>query len=86
MPSCDFAGSAGAVEFWQYEGAIVGKVGDILFTTVMFIEPGTTQLPADEGVKVYVSVPRTEVLMLAGLQVPAIPSFDMGGSCGGVEF
>ena len=53
---------------------------------VMFIEPLTTQLPADEGVNVYVSVPRTDVLMLAGLQVPAIPSFDMGGSSGGVEF
>ena len=86
IPSCDIAGNAGTVEFWQYEAAIVGKVGEILLTMVIFIEAGTTQLPADEGVNVYVSVPRTEVLMLAGLQVPAIPSFDMGGSSGGVEF
>jgi len=27
-----------------------------------------------------------DVLMLAGLHVPAIPSFDVGGSAGGVEF
>jgi hypothetical protein len=74
------------VEFWQYEPAIVGKVGKILLTMVMFIEPLPTQLPADEGVNVYVSVPSTDVLMLAGLQVPAIPSFEMGGNNGGVEF
>jgi len=33
-----------------------------------------------------VNVPTTEVLMVAGLQVPGIPSFDVGGNVGGVEF
>ena len=27
-----------------------------------------------------------DVLMMAGLHVPGIPSFDVGGSAGGVEF
>jgi hypothetical protein len=31
-------------------------------------------------------VPRADVLMLAGLHVPLIPSFDVGGNGGGVEF
>ena len=50
IPSLDVGGSAGAVLFWQYEPAIVGKVGEILPTIVMFIEVGIAQLPADDGV------------------------------------
>ena len=86
IPSFDVAGSAGAAAFWQYEFAIVGKVGEILPTIVMFKEAGVAQLPADDGVNVYVAVPRADVLMVAGLHVPGIPSFDVGGSTGGVEF
>jgi hypothetical protein len=52
IPSFDVGGSAGAVVFWQYEVAIVGKVGEILTTTVMFKEDGVAQLPADDGVNV----------------------------------
>jgi hypothetical protein len=74
------------VAFWQYEAAMDGKVGEILPTIVIFKETGITQLPADNGVNVYVVVPSAEVLMLAGLQVPAIPSFDVDGRDGGVEF
>ena len=51
-PSFDVSGSAGAVVFWQYEPAIVGKVGEILLTIVMFKETGVEQLPADDGVNV----------------------------------
>ena len=51
-PSFDVVGSAGTVEFWQYELAIVGKVGEILPTIVMFKETGVAQLPADDGVNV----------------------------------
>ena len=85
IPSFDVEGSAGAVAFWQYEVAMVGKVGVTLPTMVMFKEAGFAQLPA-VGVNVYVAVPRADVLMLAGLHVPVIPSFDTGGSSGGVEF
>jgi hypothetical protein len=52
IPSIDVDGSAGAVEFGQYEFAIVGKVGEILPTIVMFKETGVAQLPADDGVNV----------------------------------
>ncbi len=51
IPSFDVGGSAGAVVFWQYELAIVGKVGEMLTTIVMFKEAGVAQLPAD-GVNV----------------------------------
>src|SRR5450755_1975333 len=85
IPSIDTSGSAGAVAFWQYEFAMVGKVGTTLPTIVMFKETGVEQLPAD-GVNVYVAVPGTDILMLAGLQVPAIPSFDTSGSVGAVAF
>jgi hypothetical protein len=85
IPSFDVSGSAGAAAFWQYELAMVGKVGATLPTIVMFKEAGVAQLPAD-GVNVWATVPRAAVLMLAGFHVPAIPSFDVNGSAGGVEF
>jgi len=85
IPSFDVEGSTGTPVFWQYEVAMVGKVGDTMPTMVMFKEAGIAQVPA-VGVNVYVVVPRADVLMLAGLQVPAIPSFDTSGSAGGVEF
>ena len=85
IPSFDVGGSAGAVEFWQYEFASVGKVGKILPTIVTFKETGVAQVPAD-GVNVYVAVPTADVLMLTGFHVPIIPSFDVGGSAGAVEF
>jgi hypothetical protein len=47
IPSFDVGGSAGAVVFWQYEPAMVGKVGEILPTIVMFKEAGVAQLPVD---------------------------------------
>jgi hypothetical protein len=85
IPSFDVEGSAGTVVFWQYEFAMVGKVGETMPTIVMFKEAGFAQLPVI-GVNIYVTVPRADVLMLAGFHVPAIPSFDVGGSAGGVEF
>jgi hypothetical protein len=84
-PSLEVIGNAGAVAFWQYEVAIVGKVGVIRLTMVMFKETGVAQLPA-VGVNVYVVVPGTVVLMLAGFHVPVMPSFDVFGSAGAVEF
>jgi len=55
-------------------------------TMLTLIEAGVAQLPTDDGVNLYVAVPRVEVLMVAGLQVPAMPSLDVSGSTGGVEF
>ena len=49
-PSFDVGGSAGAMSFRQYESPIVGKVGEMLLTIVMFKEAGVAQLPADDGV------------------------------------
>jgi hypothetical protein len=50
IPSFDVVGSAGAKSFRQYESAMVGKVGDMVVTIVIFIEAGVAQLPEDEGV------------------------------------
>ena len=85
IPSIETSGNAGAVAFWQYEFAMVGKVGETMPTIVMFKETGIEQLPAD-GVNVYVAVPGTDILMLAGLHVPVIPSFDTRGSAGADAF
>ena len=64
---------------------MASNVGVGLLTIVMLKESGVAQLPAD-GVNVYVPVPGTDVLMLAGLHVPVIPSFDVCGSAGAVVF
>jgi hypothetical protein len=85
IPSIDVRGSAGAVVFWQYEFAMVGNVGVTVPTIVIFKETGVAQLPA-VGVNVYVVVPGIETLILAGFHVPAIPSFEVEGSAGAVEF
>jgi hypothetical protein len=52
IPSFDVDGSAGAMVFWQYELAVVGKLGEMLPTIVTFIEAGVAQLPADDGINV----------------------------------
>jgi hypothetical protein len=48
IPSFDVVGNAGAMSFRQNESAIVGKVGEILPTIVMFKEVGVEH--ADDGV------------------------------------
>ena len=50
IPSFEVDGSAGAVAFWQYEFVIVGKVGVVLLTIVMFNETGVAQVLAVDGV------------------------------------
>ena len=45
IPSFDVEGSAGTLVFWQYEFAMVGKVGVTMPTMVMFKEAGFAQLP-----------------------------------------
>jgi hypothetical protein len=53
IPSFDVEGSAGTAPavFWQYEFAMVGKVGVTMPTIVIFKVAGMAQLPAD-GVNV----------------------------------
>jgi hypothetical protein len=50
IPSLDVCGSAGAMAFWQYEFAIVVKVGEMLPAIVIFIEVGIAQVPVVDGV------------------------------------
>jgi hypothetical protein len=50
IPSFDVVGSNGAVAFWQYESAMVGKVGEMALTIVTFKIAGVAQLSADDGV------------------------------------
>lgn len=52
---------------------------------VMFKATAGEQLPA-VGVNIYVAVPGTVVLMLAGFHVPVIPSFDVSGSAAAAVF
>lgn len=85
IPSCDTSGSAGAEAFWQYEFEMVGKVGDTMPTIVMIKETGGEQ-PPGVGINVYVVVPGTDVLILAGFHVPVIPSFETSGSAGAAAF
>jgi len=61
------------------------NTGVKLLKVVMLKEAGVAQSPAD-GVNVYVTVPAADVLIVAGLQVPVIPSFEVSGNTGGVEF
>ena len=51
-PSFDVDGNAGAVAYWQYESAIVGKVGVRLLTIVTSNVAGFEQLLADDGVNI----------------------------------
>ena len=50
IPSFEVGGSAGAVAFWQYKFAIVGKVGVMLLAMVMLKVTGIEQPPVDDGV------------------------------------
>ena len=49
-PSFDVCGRAGGISFWQIELGMVGKVGEMLITIVMFKKAGVEQLAAEEGV------------------------------------
>ena len=83
-PLLDVVGSAGAVLFWQ-SGPIWVNVGFICADTVMFIVAVAAHWPVD-GVNVYVVVPVTDVLIVAGFHVPAIPLLDVIGNIGAVLF
>ena len=84
IPLLDVAGNTGAVLFW-HSGPICVNVGVTCELITMFMAVITPHCPA-LGVKVYVVVPITDVLMVAGLHVPVIPLLDVAGSEGAVLF
>ncbi len=83
-PLLDVDGSEGGVEFW-HNGPIWVKVGVTLAVIVISILNTAVHCPAF-GIKVYDNVPTEDVLITAGLQVPATPLFDVAGNAGAVEF
>jgi hypothetical protein len=82
----EMAGSKGAAEFWQ-SGPICVNAGITLVETTISIVAGAAHWPAS-GVKVYVTIPATAVLIVAGLQVPVIAGrfVELNGNDGAVEF
>jgi hypothetical protein len=80
----DVVGKAGAVLFW-HNGAICVNVGIICDEMVISIVVTLPHWPAF-GVKVYVVVPITEVLITAGFHVPVIPLLDVVGKVGAAAF
>ena len=61
------------------------NVGIIWDEIVISIVAGTAHWPAS-GVKVYVVVPITDVLIVAGFQVPVMPLLEVVGKAGAVAF
>jgi hypothetical protein len=59
-----------------------GVTSGVITTSIVVTLP---HWPA-AGVNVYVAVPATEVLIIAGFHVPVIPLLDVVGSAGAVEF
>ena len=68
IPSFDVCGSAGAVAFWQYELAIVGKLGETLPTIVTFIEACVAQFDVP-NIK---CSSKGRCIMVAGSATPSI--------------
>lgn len=85
IPLIDVAGNTGEAVPEQI-GAIVAKVGVTPGIIVISnVDTAVAHCPA-AGVKVYVEVPVTVVLMVAGLQVPVMPLFDVAGNTGATAF
>ena len=80
-PLLDVDGNVGGVEF-LHRGPTCVNAGVTLAVITIFI---ITVAAQDNGVKVYAVVPTTVVLIIDGLQVPAIPSFESRGSSGAVD-
>jgi hypothetical protein len=84
IPLLDVVGSVGAVLFWQ-SGPIAVNDGVICGSMVMLSVATVAHSPL-AGVNVYVIVPGTDVLMVAGLQVPFTPLLDVAGRVCAAEF
>jgi hypothetical protein len=84
IPLLDINGNAGADAF-KHSGPMFVNTGVICTSMVIFNVVDVAHWSAF-GVKVYVVVPTTDVLIVAGLQVPVIPFTDVNGSAGATEF
>lgn len=84
IPFNDVAGKTGGVEFW-HNGPMTLNVGPVCDVTTIFIVADVPHCPA-AGVNVWVVVPTTEALIVAGLQVPVTPFVDVAGSAGATLF
>ena len=84
MPFSEIAGNTGGIEF-SHSGPIAAKVGVISMSITISRVAVDAHCPKS-GVKVYVVVPATEVLISGGLQLPVIPLVEVAGKRGGTEF
>ena len=84
MPLLEVVGNAGAVLFW-HNGPICVNVGVICELITTSIVAGIAHCPL-AGVKVYVAVPITDVLITAGLHVPVTPLLEVPGNAGAAAF
>jgi hypothetical protein len=84
MPLLDVAGNAGAAAFTQ-RGPMAVNTGVICTSIVIFNVAVVAHWPA-VGVKVYVVVPTTDVLIVAGDHVPVMPLLDIAGNTGAAAF
>ena len=83
-PFVDVAGNEGGVLFWQREpiGLNVGVICAVITTLIVVGAPHWLEA----GVNVYVEVPGTVVLIVAGFHVPVTPLVDVVGNAGAVLF
>jgi hypothetical protein len=84
IPLLEVAGNVGATVFWQML-AIAVNVGVTSGSIVTLSVAVAAHCPA-VGVNVYVVVPGVAVFIVAGLQVPGIPLFDVPGNIGATVF
>ena len=83
IPLLDINGNTGATEF-KHNGPMAVNTGVICTSMVIFNVVDVAHWPA-VGVKVYVVVPTTDVLIVAGLQLPLMPLLDIAGNTGAAE-
>ena len=84
IPLLEVVGKAGAALFW-HKGPTCVNVGvtcKVITTSIVATVPHWLA----SGVNVYVVVPITDVLIVAGLHVPVIPLLDVVGNAGAALF
>lgn len=82
-PSTEVFGNVGGFEFWHKRpiGSKLGTICDVISISIVAVEPHCPPV----GVNVYIDLPIVEVLTIAGLHVPVIPSTDVVGKAGATE-
>ena len=80
----EVVGNTGAV-LLRHNGPIGSKLDTTELAMVMSTDTAEAHCPT-VGVKVYVVVPNTVVLIFAGLQAPVMPLLDVFGSTGAALF